>query len=350
MNTHSQFESRLLKKLSVGSYPNQVLMLDIDHDTHLDILTANSGSDMVSIWMGRGNGEFVNKVPSPTMSRQFRIAVGDVDNDGNLDIVGVNPYVGIFLVMGYKNGTFSPQLNLVAEKIPMDIIIADFNQDKKLDIAAVNFDSNTVSILRGYGNGSFASQVSFPVGRLPSSLTTADLNGDTYLDLIVGNLGGREGSISVLLGDGNASFSPQTYFYSGCQPTSMITAYVNADPYLDIVSADMCSHSISVLLGRGNGDFEPVLHSYTGHYTVGIAMVHNDGCLNLLTANRVGSSISLLKGHCNGTFSLKHSYAAGPYPNSIAVAPLDSSESIDFVVSNGAQNGTVSIFFDDWFE
>src|SRR5262249_21581996 len=75
------------------------------------------------------------------------------------------------------------------------------NGDGQLDLAAVNSDSNDVSVLLGHGDGTFAAPLSFPVGfDFPSSLVAGDVNGDGRLDLIV------DSGVAVLLGRGDGTF------------------------------------------------------------------------------------------------------------------------------------------------
>jgi len=57
---------------------------------------------------------------------------------------------------------------------------------------------------------SFAPAVTLPVGLRPESVVTADLNGDGRLDLITSNTG--DNTISVRLGNGDSTFqAAQSY-------------------------------------------------------------------------------------------------------------------------------------------
>ena len=69
---------------------------------------------------------------------------------------------------------------------PISIAVGDFNEDGNLDVAVANFLSNSLSVLLGDGAGSFGAAESYAVGTNPISLTTADLNGDGVLDLAFG--------------------------------------------------------------------------------------------------------------------------------------------------------------------
>jgi hypothetical protein len=64
--------------------------------------------------------------------------------------------------------------------------VADFNGDEFLDIATTNNGSSTVSVLIGDGNGSFSSASNFPtLEGIPSAILAEDLNDDGAVDLIL---------------------------------------------------------------------------------------------------------------------------------------------------------------------
>ena len=71
--------------------------------------------------------------------------------------------------------------------IQYSVTAGDFNGDGYLDLAVANYSSNTVSILLNNGNGTFTQSSTSGVGSDPHSITAGDFNGDGYLDLAVAN-------------------------------------------------------------------------------------------------------------------------------------------------------------------
>ena len=63
-------------------------------------------------------------------------------------------------------------LTAVRRRVGM-MVVGDVNGDGRLDVAAANYSSNSVSVLLGNGNGTFAAQKTFGVGTSPFSITTA---------------------------------------------------------------------------------------------------------------------------------------------------------------------------------
>ena len=82
--------------------------------------------------------------------------------------------------------------------------VADLNGDGRPDLVTANSDGNTVSVLLGNGDGTFSVQQTFAVGRSPRAVAVADLNGDGIPDLVVANY--NDDTVSVLLGKGDGTF------------------------------------------------------------------------------------------------------------------------------------------------
>jgi hypothetical protein len=106
----------------------------------------------------------------------------------------------------------------------------------------------------------FKQQV-IPVGKGPGFIAIADLNHDGKLDLLVANI--EDGTISVLLGDGQRHFTPApgSPFPCNPNPTVIAVADMNGDGNPDLVIANHQTPYITILLGDGKGGFKPSPHS-----------------------------------------------------------------------------------------
>jgi hypothetical protein len=83
----------------------------------------------------------------------------------------------------------------------LDVAAADLNGDHKPDLVFVNLNSSSVSVLLGNGDGTFSAHVDYPTAASPWAVSIADLNADGRLDLAVAN--NKAGSVSVMLGNGD---------------------------------------------------------------------------------------------------------------------------------------------------
>jgi hypothetical protein len=84
------------------------------------------------------------------------------------------------------------------------------------------------------------------VGHSPRALALADLNRDGRLDLVVANTGAH--TISILFGNGDATFRPKADFVTGTGPHSVALADLNGDARTDVIVGNWWSDSVSVFL------------------------------------------------------------------------------------------------------
>ena len=76
--------------VGVGTSPSRVALGDLDGDGDLDAVVANDGSDNVSVLIGDGAGGFTAAAPVGAGGEPRSVALGDVDGDGDLDALVAN--------------------------------------------------------------------------------------------------------------------------------------------------------------------------------------------------------------------------------------------------------------------
>jgi hypothetical protein len=135
------------------------------------------------------------------------------------------------------------------------IIVADFNGDHIPDIATVNGDTNTVSILINNGDGTFRPHLDFATGLGPNGMAALDWNKDGKMDLVVSN-GGADAAhcVSVLLGNGDGTFQPHHDIGGAPNANSIVVGDFNGDGNPDIAtSSNTPVNAVHVSLGNGRG-------------------------------------------------------------------------------------------------
>jgi hypothetical protein len=102
--------------------------------------------------------------------------------------------------------------------------VGDLNGDTKTDVAAANYDANTVSVLLGNGAGALGARSDYGTGTKPIGVAIGDLNGDGKPDLAVVNEDCS--SVSVLLNVGPAAVGVEP----GASPTPKALALLPPRP------------------------------------------------------------------------------------------------------------------------
>ncbi len=240
---------------AAGTNPQSVAVGDFNGDGRFDIVVANSGDNTITVLLGDGSGGFAAAPGSPFAvgASPASIALGDFNANGKLDIVTANSGDNtITVLLGNGTGGFAAAGGspFAVGANPVSVSAGDFNGDGKLDIVTANSGDNTVTELFGDGSGGFAAALASPfaVGTNPSSLAVADFNGDGSLDIVTVNAGGN--TVAELLGNGTGGFTPATGspFAVGTNPSSVTVADFNADGKADLAIANLNDNTVVVLL------------------------------------------------------------------------------------------------------
>jgi len=188
-----------------------------------------------------------------------------------------------------------PDLCYSAGDGPFGLCSGDLDNDGDSDLVVSNYYSNNVSVLlHDSDDSTFISAVNYNVGSGPGSVFMADLNGDTYPDLSVANI--LSNDVYILINDGSGVFTTGQHYDVGDGPRSVIAADLNSDGNNDLAVANINSDSVSVLLGNGDGTFQSAVNYWAGRgpISITIADFDSDTYIDMGVANSRSRNMSIL--------------------------------------------------------
>jgi cysteine-rich repeat protein len=261
-----------------GQGPRAIAVGDVTRDGVLDIVTANTTSEDITVLRGMGGGNFDPSASYTTVvgaggQDPSDIALADVTSDGLLDVIVATPTSDdaiVLVALGDTNGFLTPirvpTLSGGKGDSPQAVAVADVTGDGEPDIVTANQSSNDVAIFRGVAGGAtFLAGIYLDsddglLGSSPTNIAVADVSGDGRPDIVTSNLGRED--ITVFVSEGGGAFAPAAIYsarigYDGSNPNGLAIGDVNDDGILDAVVANVGSDDIVVVPGLGGGRFAP---------------------------------------------------------------------------------------------
>lgn len=312
--------------------PHSIASGDVDRDGNLDVLTANGGGNSVTVFLGAGDGDFQLPVHYGQPGYKITLALGDIDGDADLDVVSGIP---IKFLLNQGDGTYVPSEHEPDARAEM-VTTADLNGDGALDVVGTDGVSNFTVVLINKGDGTFAEPSNLrPDGTTgPWAVAAEDLDLDGDVDLAVAYRSSR--NIAVLAGAGDGTFSTMgTYPVQG-PAFYVVSADFDGNGFPDLASAQSLSHDVAILLNRGGADFVAAPNVPLGRapYSLVTGELNQDGFCDVVVVNENDSSLSVLLGNGDGTFPPPFQYQVGVGQRFAVTGDLDHDGDNDVVVAN----------------
>lgn len=321
---------------------------DFDGDGAVEVLAASgtSGSIASNIYKINPGAQFQRRTSLQGQNVTTEAcAVGDLDGDGDIDIVLANNFDDE-LHLNNGVGVFTPSATSISagtSSISSDVAVADLNADGLKDIifvGSVDSQNRTFSsrVLLNRGAGLFSQQIL----RIPDSpwrkVAVGDVDGDGLPEIFITSYTKR----ILLHNNGAGVFSPMlTPGFGGA--TNALFADVNGDAKLDILAVGAVANTTQpgLFLGNGRGSFSPVPAVQAGMWnSAAVFDANGDGIQDIaLSANSLDGLVDTIYIQSrNGSFTARDIYNSGIPIDTKEMFPIDLDQDgdLDLIKLEGA--------------
>lgn len=282
--------------------PNSINVADIDNDGDNDVFFASRDDNYLGFFENlNGQGSFAPaRIISDKVSSPIGIKIGDIDNDGYLDVMDIAAKNA--KISWYKNedglGNFGNQYVVLEDVDNVEnICTADLDGDGDLDLISASHNTfiSGNSLIAWFenldGHGHMGKHKGIDYSASARIVRAADVDGDSDMDIIVGAYANSD--IQILWYenlDGLGNFGPLNDISNGVLSamTSIETADVDGDDDIDIVFTSYSDFGwIENSDGLGNFNIIHHLTNQGGYDSVTYpADIDGDGDIDLLSFQR----------------------------------------------------------------
>ncbi len=324
---------------------------DFNGDGVDDLASIHGTEPKLRLWMNTGDGGFADPVTTgPTPLRPESIISGDLNEDGNVDLIvhegGI--YGRNTVLLGNGEGGFSWQ-RYVSIRNATSMHLADTDGDGDLDLVTHDPFHDKVVVFAGHGDGTLQESVMTEVQEV-ASVVVGDLNGDARPDLIINvDVPPVSSELRVLLNDGNGFFSDEPLLLAPLGPDArpLAVADFDGDGHQDFLLS--AGQIIWTEIGLGNGTFDQYNPAASvspssqpfGADPAGVTVgdVTGDGIPDMI--GLLYDEISIVVGDASGAFALEATYSVGDRPTAAVVHDLDSDGDADIATVNASNDVSV---------
>ena len=337
-------------EIGYRSIPKRLALGDMDGDGDLDVVVTHHRYDLarsLTMFLNDGDGAFPEFRGFDAGFETERIALGDLDGDGDLDVVVESDLNRVYSFFNAGNATLYGRREIQGGLLTVALALGDIDGDGDLDLARGTFgglDPNNLRVHRNDGLGNFVTEEVYESSGAPHGVAFADLDGDGDLDLAHANESGVV-RIRVRLNAGDGTFPIAVdYENPGASAADCGFADLDADGDQDLIVANRGSDSVTIRWNDGAGGLAVVQESGVGDSPMCAVITdfNCDGRLDIIAPNKASSTITLLRNSAQGGIESERMLYAGAQPTGAAVGDLDGDGWEDMVAVNHTDKTVVA--------
>jgi hypothetical protein len=331
------------KSLSSVAATTDSLLLDLNNDGNLDLVTTLSGNTAINVRHGTEGGTFSAVITETGSTGSGGIlAAGDIDGDGDLDVARLSiPVSGKPVITIFRNtgGLLKPISNTTESGITSisGLALADLNGDNRADVIFGSESTGRIYTRRTLASGNLAARQNAATVGGSFAMAVGDFTQDGKVDILVRDtvaiLGESTGPPILYSGNGSGGFSVAKYLSEISGAPRLVSGDFNRDGMLDfsILSYSDSRPVSKILINQGNSSFTET-QTVSGIGAADTADFDGDGILDLLES-APGNVLNVAKGRGDGTFDTARSYVVAG--NLTSFGDLNRDGALDLISTNG---------------
>ncbi len=240
-----------------GVFPQGIVAGDLNGDGLDDLAVSDSnssGNGEVTILHAQVDRTFIAATPLAVGNSPSKIIVDDIDADGLVDLIVLDPSWAVYILYGIGNGEFSPAVAYAASTAPTAVGILR-NTGRALGDLALGTTAGDLLILRQSAARQFAVAASVAVDSPVSEIATADFDGDGYTDVVLSQSGVN--AVTLWYGTAAPGFVAGESVALGNAVSALIAAELNGDGKPDLALTSATSDELFVILNGTDAPATP---------------------------------------------------------------------------------------------
>ncbi len=296
--------------------PLMVSAADLDGDGDLDIIIPSKADNKIT-WLENtdGLGTFGSQqIISNTSLTPTSVFIADIDGDGDGDIISESSINNF--PCWYENvdgqGTFGSQQEITNDTLGSLYIIADdVDNDGDMDIVGLEFGGDTIAWYENTdGLGTFGpKQIITTEVNGPRQIFMADFDNDGDKDIVYNSQGAIVEKLAWQANDGEGNFGPQQLIFINTNNNIVIAlrglfaADIDNDGDMDVFSTSIGDHKITwyenlTILGVEESLQQKIsLHPNPANNLINITNTSNYTIKQITIYNLLGNQIKQVKGN-----------------------------------------------------
>ncbi len=336
--------------------PQAVAVGDLDGDGDRDLVVGTAQAGTVTRYMNEGDGRFTSGTVVGTEVNDARdVILADLDGQNGLDIVvaagkgsdgGTNSDDEISWYANTGEGTFGTRQDVADIDVPNSIAVADLEGDGDADIVAASGRAGTVYWYENDGDGGFTPNIISDGLADPRAVAVGDIAQNGTPDVVFSDVSSDEVVWVQNQGDGTFASGGRVGGSSPADPVDVDLADLDGNGLLDAVIATEGRESVNVVLDNGAGDLATAgstLSTSGGPSAVHVADVTGDQNPDLLAA--ADSSFHTFINDGTGSFPASRAFAArANQTQDIVATDLDGDNTLDPVGTTYGDTTAVALY------